>query len=217
VFGAYASGGSAGGTDLSADLSQLDTSADLFTNVLLDAMILRAKLCSPKIRPVKDRGNGRRYYIVLAGPNAFQDLRNSIDTEVLALTNVEMQASKLFDGGDLYWNGCIIKEIDNIPVYSNIGGSATTEVTPVYLLGAQALALAVCKRPRSVQETFDYGDKVGVAVEMIIGIRKMLFGSGAADTDDLKDYGVVTGFFATTGVGTANGLNASSGTSAETA
>ena len=28
------------------------------------------------------------------------------------------------------------------------------------------------------------------------GIEKMLFGSGSGDTDDLKDHGVVTGYFA---------------------
>lgn len=205
VFGAYATGGSAGGTDLSADLAQLDTTSDLFTTARLDDMLLRAKACSPKIRPVKDKGNGKRYYVALANPHAFKNLRDSMDTEVLALTNVEMEASKLFEGGDLMWNGCIVKEIDNVPIYANIGASGTAEVTPVYLLGAQAIAHAVCKRPRSVEQEFDYGDKVGVAVEHIIGIRKMIFGSGTGDTDDLKDNGVVTGFFATTGAATHSG------------
>ena len=36
VFGAYAKGGSAGGTDLSADLGQLDTTSDLFTFARVD-------------------------------------------------------------------------------------------------------------------------------------------------------------------------------------
>lgn len=214
VFGAYAAGGSAGGTDLSADLGQLDTTSDLFSTARLDDMILRAKACNPKIRPVRDPGNGRRYYVALANPHSFKNLRDSMDTEVLASTVVEMQASKLFEGGDLLWNGCIVKEIDNVPIYLNIGNSSA-EVTPVYLLGAQAIAHAICKRPKSVEEKFDYGDKVGVAVEHIIGIRKMIFGSGTGDTDDLKDHGVVTGFFATTGAATANGLNATTGTSAE--
>lgn len=214
VFGAYAAGGSAGGTDLSADLAQLDTTSDLFSNARLDDMILRAKSCSPKIRPVRDEGNGQRYYVALANPHAFKNLRDSIDTEVLAATNVQMEASKLFKGGDIMWNGCIVKEFDNIPIYTNIGNGGTTEVTPVYLLGAQALAEARCKRWTTVTEEFDYGDKYGVAVETIIGIRKMMFGTGTGDTDDTKDYGVVTGFFATTGTGTANGLNVN-GTSAE--
>jgi N4-gp56 family major capsid protein len=209
VFGAYAAGGSAGGSDMSADLAQLDASADLFTTARLDDMIMAAKTCSPKIRPMKDPGNGRRYYVAFAHPGAFRDLRNSMDTEVLAVTAVQMEASKLFEGGDLFWNGVIIKEIDAVPVYTNLGGSATTEVTPVYLCGAQALAIAYAKRWKTVTEVFDYGDKHGVAVEAIIGVRKILFGSGSGDTDDLKDHGVVSGFFATTSPGNTVGIAAS--------
>ena len=43
---------------------------------------------------------------------------------------------------------------------------------------------------------FDYGDKHGVAMEAIYDVDKLTFGSGAGDTDDLKDHGVVTGYFA---------------------
>lgn len=198
VFGAA----SPGLTDLSADLALLDTTNDLFNATALDAMILKAKTCSPKIRPMRDGGNGKRYYIAFANPHAFKNLRDSIDTEVLANTAVEMQASKLFEGGDILWNGCIVKEVDNIPIYENLGNAGTTEVTPVYLCGAQALAVAYAKRHKSVTEIFDYGDKHGVAIECIMGVRKLIFGTGPTDTDDLKDHGVVTGYFATTGAAT---------------
>lgn len=215
VFGAYSAGGSAGGTDLSADLAQLDTTSDLFNITALDAMILRAKVCNPKIRPMRDPGNGKRYYVAFANPHAFKNLRDSMDTEVLASTVVEMQASKLFEGGDLLWNGCIVKEVDDLPIYPNIGNGGTVEVTPVYLCGAQALAVAYAKRWKTVEETFDYGDKHGVAIDGIYGVRKLLFGTGTGDTDDLKDHGVVSGFFATTGGATTNGVNSSTGTAAE--
>lgn len=197
-FGAAA----AGYTDLSADLALLDTTADLFNFAALDAMILKAKTSSPKIRPMRDSGNGRRYYVAWAHPAAFKDLRDSLDDNVLANTVVEMQASKLFEGGDLLWNGCIVKELDDMPVYPNIGAGATTEVTPVYLCGAQALAIAYARRWKTVTEEFDYGDKYGVSVDAIYGVRKIIFGTGTGDTDDLKDHGVVTGFFATTAAAT---------------
>lgn len=201
-------------TDLSADLAQLDTTADLFNETALDGMVLKAETCSPRIRPMRDAGNGRRYYVAFAGPHAFKNLRDSLDTEVLASTVVEAQASKLFEGGDILWNGVIVKKTDNMPIYANIGASGTTEVTPVYLCGAQALAHAWARRWKTVTEEFDYGDKYGVAIDGIDGIRKIIFGTGTGDTDDLKDNGVVTGFFATTGTATTNGLNGS-GTSAE--
>ncbi len=205
VFGAAA----AGLTDASADFALLDTTADLFTNITLDAMVLKAKTCSPKIRPMRDPGNGKRYYVAFANPYAFKNLRDSLDTEVLASTVVQMEASKLFEGGDIMWNGVIVKETDNIPIYLNLGASATTEVTPVYLCGAQALAVAYAKRWKTVTEEFDYEDKYGVAVDGIYGVRKIIMGTGAADTDDLKDHGVVTGYFATTGAGNTVGIAAS--------
>lgn len=205
VFGAAA----AGLTDFSADAALLDTTADLFNATALDAMILKAKTCSPKIRPMRDPGNGKRYYVAFANPYAFKNLRDSLDTEVLASTVVQMEASKLFEGGDIMWNGVIVKETDNLPIYTNLGASATTEVTPVYLCGAQALAVAYAKRWKTVTEIFDYGDKHGVAVDGIYGVRKILFGTGSGDTDDLKDHGVVTGYFATTGAGNTTGIAAS--------
>jgi len=198
TFGA----GVGSGTDLSADLAQLDTTADLFNSAALDRMILKAKTSNPKIRPMRDSGNGKRYYVVFANPYAFKDLRDSLDNEYLAQTVVQMQASKLFEGGDLLWNGAIVKETDNIPIYENLGASGTTEVTPVYLCGAQALAVAYANRWRSKTEIFDYGDKHGIAIDGIYGVRKITFGTGASDTDDLKDHGVVTGFYATTGLPT---------------
>lgn len=189
-------------TDMSADLALLDTTADLFNATALDGMVLKAKTCNPKIRPMRDPGNGKRYYVAFANPHAFKNLRDSLDTEVLAQTSVQMEASKLFEGGDIMWNGVIVKETDNIPIYENLGTAGTNEVTPVYLCGAQALAVAYAKRWRTVTEEFDYGDKYGVAIDGIYGVRKIIFGSGAGDTDDLKDHGVVTGYFATTGTAT---------------
>ena len=60
--------------------------------------------------------------------------------------------------------------------------------------GGLCQALEVARR-----EDFDYGDKHGVEISSIYGIGKMLFGSGTlTDTGDLKQHGVVTGYFATT-------------------
>jgi hypothetical protein len=71
------------------------------------------------------------------------------------------------------------------------------------------------KRWSTVTQEFDYDDKHGVAVETIMGVRKLIFGSGTGDTDNKKDNGVVTGFFATTGAATTNGV--ASGSSAKSA
>lgn len=201
-FGAAA----AGLTDLSADLALLDTTADLFTVTALDAMILKAKTCNPKIRPMKDPGNGKRYYIVLARPEAFKNLRDSLTNasgnNSLSVTAVEMEASKLFEGGDIHWNGAIVKELDDLPVYANLGTGGTNNVTPVYLCGAQAFGYGLAKRWVTKEQEFDYGDKHGVAIESIYGVVKCAFGTSSDDTTNPKDHGIVTGYFATTGTAT---------------
>lgn len=198
LFGAAA----AGYTDLSSDIALLDTTSDRFNTTALDAMRLKAVTANPKIRPVKDPGSGKRFFIAYANPHAFQDLRNSLDTEVYATSVIGAEANKLFQGGDILWNNVLVKEVDDIPVYANLGDSGTTEVTPVYLCGAQALGIAWGRTWKSITKEFDYGDKYGIAVDGIYGVSKLRFGSGATDTDDQKDNGIVTGFFATTGTAT---------------
>jgi hypothetical protein len=64
----------------------------------------------------------------------------------------------------------------------------------MYLCGAQAIAYGVAQRYRTRTKTFDYSDKYGVSIGCIDGIHKIIFGSGASDTDDTKDHGVVTGY-----------------------
>ena len=66
--------------------------------------------------------------------------------------------------------------------------------------------MAYAKRWRTKTEEFDYGDKYGVAIDGIYGIRKVIFGTGSSDVADLKDHGVVSGFFATTGPGNTTGI-----------
>ena len=70
------------------------------------------------------------------------------------------------------------------------------QVAPCYLCGAQALGIAWAKRPQSIEETFDYKDKQGYAIRQWYNVAKLTFGTGAGDTDDLKDHGIVTGWFA---------------------
>ena len=96
---------------------------------------------------------------------------------------------------DYIFDNIVIYEVEDIPTIEGEGAGGI-DVAGCYLCGRQALAQAVAKRWTTVDEEFDYKDKQGVAVRTIYEIKKMLFGSGSGDTDDLKDHGVFTGFFA---------------------
>jgi N4-gp56 family major capsid protein len=197
--GAYA----ASSGDLSAGLATLTaaTTTERLTAANLSAMkFLAENRAQPKIRPVRvEAGNGRRYYVVYAHPLAFRDLKqDSTITQAQREVVLEMENNRLFKGGDLLWDGMIIKSIPDMYDFmtlTNLGDSGTSTVVPAFLCGAQAVGAAYAKRWTSKEQTFDYGDKQGVAIESIYGIDKLTFGTGTGDRTTPKDNGVVTGFF----------------------
>ena len=63
-------------------------------------------------------------------------------------------------------------------------------------MGAQALGMAWGMRPKTIADKFDYEREYGVSIQQYYEIDKLRFGSGSNDTDDLKDHGVLTGYFA---------------------
>ena len=190
-------------TDLSAGLATLTnaTAAENFGSVNAKNMKFMAETtANPLIRPIRvDASKGRRYFIAYCHPLAFRDLANdSVITQAQREVRIEMENNRLFQGGDLLWNGIIFKNVPdmyNINTLTNLGDSSTSTVVPVFLCGAQAVGAAYAKRWTSKEQTFDYGDKRGVAIEAIYGIDKLTFGTGGSDRTTPKDNGVVTGFF----------------------
>jgi hypothetical protein len=181
------------GTDHSASLGAVTAAMKLGPDEV-SLMKRIAKTASPKIRPVgttEDKQN----YVLYVGSLAFRDFANNA-TIVQANRDALARGrdNPLFAAGDLLWDGVVIKEIEDIPSLGTVGASSAV-IAPAFLCGAQAIGFAYAKRTTSKTEEFDYGDKHGVAIEEIRGIEKMTFGSGSTDTADLKDHGIVTGYF----------------------
>ena len=157
-----------------------------------------AKTASPKIRPIKPRQGGvtSDSYVLFAPSLLVRDLAlNSTFTQANREARARGKLNPLFSGADYIWDNIAIFEVEDIAIDAG-AGSGSIDVAPCFLCGAQAIGFAVAKRPESVEETFDYGDKQGVAIRQWFKIAKMTFGSGSGDTDDLKDHGIVTGWFA---------------------
>jgi len=201
VFGAA----TAGYTSHSADLLLLDITNDKLTAAAVSLMKYKTRVtASPKIRPIRNEANGRHYYVLYCDPRCFRDLKaDVVITQAQREVNLEMENNRLFKGGDLLWDGVIIKEIpemyDELRAPFAGKGTASADVGCAFLCGAQAVAAAYAKRWQSKQQDFDYGDKHGVAIEAIYGIGKMAFGSNpTSERGNLKDQGIITGYFATT-------------------
>lgn len=179
-------------------LATIDNTADKLTPEAISLMKELALESDPKITPIRVEANGsKRFYVAYAQTRAFRDLRNN-PTIVQAQREsiIANQNNKLWEGGDIVWDGVVVKQSPDIAVIAG-AGTAGIDVAPVYFCGAQAIGMAWAKRWRSITKTFDYGDKYGVAMEGILGIRKIQFGTSVStDTGTLKDNGIVTGFFA---------------------
>ena len=192
--------------DHSTSLANCDTTADKFSAAALSKMKTIAEtIANPRIRPVRSTvaKNGRKYFICYAHPYAFDDLKaDSTITQAQREVMLQMENERLFEGGDLYWDGIIIKKIEQASTEWNYGlvGAASANVVGAFLCGAQAFGAAYARRWNTVTQERDYEDKRGVAVSAIYGIEKMKFGSGTADTADLKDHSIVSGYFATAGL-----------------
>ena len=179
-------------------LATLDNTDDKLTPDALSLMKRIAKTASPKIRPIKPRQGGvtSDSYVLFAPSLLVRDLAlNSTFTQANREARARGKLNPLFSGADYIWDNIAIYEVEDIAIDAG-AGSGSIDVAPCFLCGAQAIGFAVAKRPESVEETFDYGDKQGVAIRQWFKIAKMTFGSGSGDTDDLKAHGIVTGWFA---------------------
>lgn len=194
LFGAQVANNSS--NDHSASLANIDNTNDKLTASAASLMKRIAKTANPKIKPLRSDDSGRDFYVMYVPSLVFRDLKaDSTISQAQREVSLKMQNEKLFKGGDLEWDGIIFKEIEDIGVLSGVG-AASIDVAPVYLCGAQAVGYGIASRWKSAEETFDYGRKKGCAIMEMGGFEKLIFGSGSNDTDDTKDHGVVTGFFA---------------------
>lgn len=196
LFGASISNHSS--LDHSAALGNVDTSSDKLTPDAISLMKRIAKAANPRIRPITAKSSigSSDGYVLFAPTQMVRDLAaNSTFLQANRDAGIRGDANKLFTGADYVWENVYIYEIEDIPSLGAVGNSSAV-VRPCYLCGAQALGMAWAMRPQTVEEEFDYKRKVGIAVKQWSKIEKLRFGSGATDTDDLKDNGVVTGYFA---------------------
>lgn len=196
LFGAALSNtDSTGGTvayDFSDSLATIDNTADKLTPAAVSLMKRIAQNANPIIQPVRTKGD-EEWYVLLVNRYAMRDLK---ENTTMAQANRDARErgkdNPLFTGADLLWDGVIIREFPEIPLTTN----GTIQVGPVYLMGAQSLAMAWARRSRTVTKQFDYDDKWGVEMSEIRGMDKLRFAYNDTDETHTKDAGIVTGWFA---------------------
>lgn len=122
-------------------------------------------------------------------PRAMRDLRNDPTmTQANRDARERGETNPLFRGGDLLWDGVIIRELFDLELIAG-AGAAGIDVAHNFLAGQSALAVAWGQEPRVITDRDqDYQFRPAVAVEELIGIKKTSFAG--------KVYGGVSVFTA---------------------
>jgi len=170
-----------------------------------------AKQASPLIRPVMLKGD-EPWYVFFIGSYAFRDLRSALDTLHSNALPRDIDKNVLWTGGDIVYDGVIVKEVPEIDIFIDgdgsgspwdgvwganaasadgldNGGGSTGRVGIGFFCGAQALGFGMGRMPSfQRRKEDDYGHQNGVAVTMKHDIKKTFFNN--------KQHGMVTSFHA---------------------
>lgn len=133
--------------------------------------------------------DGEEWFVMFVHPRAMRDLRN--DATMTQANREAMERGKdnpLFRGGDLLWDGVIIREIFDLELIAGAGASGI-DVAHNFLAGQSALAVAYGEEPRIIADRDqDYQFRPAVAVQELIGIKKTSYAG--------RQYGGVSVFTA---------------------
>jgi N4-gp56 family major capsid protein len=145
------------------------------------------------IRPFRF-GQDEEAYVLFVDRLSFRDLKIDMGTELRDAMK-RGESNPLFSGTtSLEWDGVVVREIPEIASLGQVGAGGTVYVSPAYLCGAQALAVAWAKTLKStIRKEDDYGFRHGLGFFEMRGVEKVLWKQGETTA---KDWGMATGFFA---------------------
>ncbi len=154
-------------------LLNVDTVADRANYALITRLKRMAK--AAKITPYQsDQAAGQEWFVLFVGSRAFRDLEN--DTTIMQIDREARVRgtgdNPLFQGGDLLVRGVIVREEPEIDVLPGVG-NAGSDVEPMYLAGAGAIAIAWGQYPQSKTRLTDYDFRKGVGIEELLGVKKI--------------------------------------------
>lgn len=196
--------------DHTTSLGNITTASDKISSDQIGLAKRIAMQCNPLIRPVIIKQD-EPHFVYFTGSYSFRDLRK--DSTLLtsmqeALSRSDgLKTNPLFAGGDLYWDGVIIKEIPDLDKFIDnstgtglwdgvwganatgdsllTGGNASSRVGVGFMCGAQAVVFGRGKNAAfSQRKEDDYGHLDGVAVTAKQDIKKIFYNN--------KQFGMVT-------------------------
>lgn len=176
------------GTNVEASLS----ASSIFSLTLLDQAVVKAKLATPNIRPLRIGGEDK--YVCFIHPYAHYQLRRNTDTaqymdiQKAAIQGGQITKNPIYTGAIAEYNGVIMHESTRVPWGTAAANTAhpncamgTASVARNIFCGAQAGVLITGKQTSSGldatwnEKLFDFGNQLGVAGGLIYGLKKAIF------------------------------------------
>ncbi len=174
-------------------LGNIDATNDKLTTALISKAKRIAMNADPHIDPYR-LGDGREYFIMFVNSFQMRDLMNDTAMQQANRDARErgVDTNPIFQGGDLIWDGVIIREVPELSQLIVPGaGASSINVGPAFLCGKQAVAVAWGQAPRvGTDMDQDYKFRPAAYVEELRGIQKLSYQG--------KNYGVVVVYTAST-------------------
>lgn len=206
LYGAAKSNNTSG--DHTTSLGTIDTTNDKVTPGVLELLKRMAMDADPLIRPIMLEED-EPWFVYFVGKYGFRDLRNnSAMQQAMREALPRMKTNPLFSGGDLVWDGVIVKEVPDMDkfidstaggLFDGVWGAAATgdslktsgasssRVGVGFFCGAQAVCFGRGKDAEfSTRNEDDYGHLNGVAVTAKHDIKKIFYNN--------KQHGMITHF-----------------------
>lgn len=175
---------------------------DIMTPAMLSLAKRLAQQANPLITPIKTVSDDEEWFVVWMHPLHFRDLR--LNASLMSYQAQALPRAKdniLFTGGDIIWDGMIVKECWELGMPRYISGTAqaalgtlagagaggTVDVGMSVFAGAQAVGLAWAQRMKSTTNMRDYGFRHGVGIQEARGIQKLQFGRHFVGTNAPDD------------------------------
>lgn len=178
-------------------MGTITLNTDIMTGALLSLAKRRAQTASPHIRPIKVvETSDEEWFVVFMPSLVWRDFKK--DPNVLAVNKDARPRENgwmdnpLFTGGDMVWDGMIVREIPELTVDTG-AGSGGVDTAATYLCGAQALGCGWAQMTKTTTNVRDYDYFHGVGISEIRAVNKLVFGKDpSVDTTSLVDQGMAT-------------------------
>jgi N4-gp56 family major capsid protein len=151
---------------------------DYMTTSLISKCVAYAKKATPMIEGKSI--NGSKKFVCVISPDQAFDLRTrdaawaQAQREILASKG---ESNPIFTDALGSWNNTIIHEHERVAITAVWGGGSNLNGATGLFMGIQAAGIAYAKRKIWNEKTFDYGNKVGFCIGVIVGVTKAVFNS----------------------------------------